>query len=415
MTASSRETDSDILDSKTAASAPAPEASKAALFAGEDPEPIRFLDDEGNWSPSASAAPYERYLTDVSRETKQQWYLDMLLTRAFDTECTNLQRQGQLALWVPSLGQEGCQVGFAHAAEPQDHLFPSYREHVIAHARGVDLVELGKVFRGLGNSGWDAADPKNGNVHNYTLVLGAQTHHAVGYALGQMLDAKLENGDSTLDAGSRATPAGEATMVFYGDGTTSQGDANESMIFAASYQAPVVFIVQNNQWAISVPVARQSRTPLYRRALGFGLPAVQIDGNDPLAAYAVAKHSMDQARAGHGPHYIEALTYRMGAHTTSDDPTRYRDSAEAERWGQRDPLKRFKQHLQDSGVDEQFFADAEARAAEFARHCREQILALPKPHPDSMFAHVYAESHPRIAEQRQWLARYEASFTEEAA
>lgn len=377
-----------------------------------DPEPVRFLDEAGNYAPSASAAAYTAELEHASEADFRRWYRDMVTTRAFDTECTHLQRQGQLALWVPSVGQEGCQVGLAHATQPQDHIFPAYREHLVAHVRGVDLVNVAKQFRGLTHGGWDVTDPANGNFHLYTLVLAAQTQHATGHALGQLLDAKRRLGDTSLDAGEAGTVTGEATMVFYGDGTSSQGDANEALIFAASYQTPEVFVVQNNQWAISVPVARQSRTPLYRRALGFGMRSVQIDGNDPLAAFAVGNAFLREARNGGGPGYIEALTYRIGAHTTSDDPTRYREAGELEMWEARDPIARFERYLRDLGVEAEFFETVAAEAAQHARQIREDILSLPAPAPDSMFAHVYSEPHMRIEEQRAWLARYEASFTE---
>lgn len=380
-----------------------------------DPEPIRFLDDDGNYAPSESAAEYATELDGLDVDDFAQWYRDMVATRAFDTECTHLQRQGQLALWVPSVGQEGCQAGLAHALEPQDHVFPAYREHLVAHVRGVDLLNVAAQFRGLTHGGWDVNDPANGNFHLYTLVLGAQTQHATGYALGQLLDAKRRAGDTALDAGEAATVTGEATMVFYGDGTSSQGDANESMIFAASYQTPEVFVVQNNRWAISVPVERQSRTPLYRRALGFGMRSVQIDGNDPLAAFAVGRRFLREARTGGGPGYIEALTYRIGAHTTADDPTRYRVEEELAAWQRRDPIARLEQHLRSLGVHDAFFAEVRQAADVEAKRTRDEILHLPSPDPESMFAHVYSEPHPRIDEQLEWMRRYESSFEGGAA
>ncbi|MGJ0205137.1 thiamine pyrophosphate-dependent enzyme [Leucobacter sp. gxy201] len=387
------------------------------LHSPEDPEPIRFLDEAGRYAPSDSAAAFADELSDIGVDELQVWYRDMMSTRAFDIECTHLQRQGQLALWVPSVGQEGCQVGIARAAEPQDHIFPAYREHAVARIRGVDPVALAAQFRGLTHGGWDVTDPANGNFHLYTLVLAAQTQHATGHALGQLLDAKARAGVTSMDAGEPGTATGEATLVFYGDGTTSQGDSNEAMIFAASYQTPELFVVQNNRWAISVPVARQSRTPLYRRALGFGLRAVQIDGNDPLAAYAVAKRFLREAREGGGPGYIEALTYRIGAHTTADDPTRYREEGELEHWQERDPIERLEAYLREQGTGDEFFDEVRADATREARAVRDTILSLPAPSADSMFEHVYAEPHPRIEEQREWMAHYESSFdtTEEGA
>lgn len=376
--------------------------------------PVRFLDAEGNYNPSETAAEYAAELVNVGEQELREWFSAMVHTRAFDVECTNLQRQGQLALWVPSVGQEGCQAGIAFAAAPQDHIFPAYREHTVAHVRGVSFVQLAKLFRGLTHGGWDVTDPANGNFHLYTLVLGAQTQHATGFALGQVLDAKRAAGEREMLPGEPGTPTTAATIVFYGDGTSSQGDANEALVFAASYQTPELFVVQNNQWAISVPVARQTRTPLYLRAQGFGVRAVQIDGNDPLAGYAVARRLLAQARAGEGPGYIEALTYRIGAHTTSDDPTRYRDAGELAEWEKRDPIMRLEAYMRGLGTRAEFFTETRESARVVALETREAILSLPAPTPDSMFANVYAEPHIRIAEQREWLARYEASFEEDA-
>lgn len=377
------------------------------------PQPIRFLNETGKYAPNETAKKYEQELEDVDTQKLCDWYTLMARTRAFDTECTNLQRQGQLALWVPSLGQEGCQAGVAAALAPQDHVFPAYREHVVALTRGVEFHELAKLFRGLSHGGWNPADPAKGNFHLYTLVLGAQAHHATGYALGQVLHTK--NADAketrpTLDPAEPGTATGEATMVFYGDGTTSQGEVNEALVFAASYQTPEVFVLQNNRWAISVPVSRQSRTPLYKRALGFGVPAVQVDGNDPLAAYAVAKRFMRDAREGRGPALIEALTYRMGAHTTSDDPSRYRDKEELTQWQKRDPLARLRKHLESLGVDDDFFAATATEAAGEAEKLRDTILNLPAPTGESMFENVYGAPHPRMREQSAWFTRYENSF-----
>lgn len=375
-----------------------------------DPEPVCFIDAEGNFAPNESATAFLGEIEDLELSEIQEWYRSMALSRAFDTECTNLQRQGQLALWAPNLGQEGCQAGFAYAGEPQDHFFPTYREHLIADVRGVSLVEVAAQFRGHTHGGWDVNDPENGNFHLYTIVLGAQAQHAQGFALGMVLEAKQREGNTELEPGEPGTRTDAAVMSFYGDGTTSQGEANEALVFAQSYQSPVVFVVQNNQYAISVPVARQSRTPIYRRAIGFGIPAVQIDGNDALAAYAVGRKFLRDAREGRGPGYIEALTYRIGAHTTSDDPTRYRENAELEEWKTKDPILRLAAYLRGRDVSEDFFDEVHAEAASRARRMREEILALPAPKPAEMFTDVYAEPHPRIDEQLEWVTNYEASF-----
>lgn len=380
-----------------------------------DPEPIQFLDAEGRFAPNAAAAEFAPELESLTEDDHRQFYRDMALTRAFDTECTNLQRQGQLALWVPSVGQEAAQVGTGRAAAPEDHIFPAYREHAIARLRGVSLLDVAKQFRGVSHGGWDPTDPKNGNFHLYTLVIGSQALHATGHALGQLLDGTRAAGSTSLDPGQAAPPTGEATLVYFGDGATSQGDVSEAFVFATSYQTPQLFVVQNNRWAISVPVARQTRTPLFRRAAGFGMPSVQIDGNDVLASYAVGRRFLADARAGGGPAFIEALTYRIGAHTTSDDPTRYREAEELAAWQGRDPIERFERFLRAEGIGQDFFDAVAEEGRALATETREGILSLPEPDQPSMFRHVYAEEHPRMVEQQAWLDRYESSFEEDAS
>lgn len=189
--------------------------------------------------------------------------------------------------------------------------------------RGVDPVDIIKLMRGVSHGGWDPTDPKNGNTRLYTLVLGSQVLHAAGYGMGLVFDGRTGTGDADRD---------EAVIVYYGDGASSQGDVHEAMVFAASYQAPTVFFLQNNHWAISVPVSTQSRVPLVQRSAGYGIPSVRVDGNDVLASYAVSRVALDEARAGNGPQAIEAVTYRLGAHTTSDDPTKYRGTDEEQYW-----------------------------------------------------------------------------------
>lgn len=367
----------------------------------DDPALVRVLAADGSIAPTPEA---ERYLplidalTDAELET---FYRDMVSIRAFDVQATNLQRQGQLALWPPSFGQEAAQVGSARAARAQDHLFPSYREHVATRIRGVDPLDIIRLMRGLTHGGWDPTDPKNGNTHIYTLVLGAQTLHATGLGMGLVFDGKCGTGDPERD---------EAVIVYYGDGASSQGDVHEAMVFAASFQTPEVFFLQNNQWAISVPVATQSRSPLYKRGEGYGIPSLQVDGNDVLASYAVSRVALDEARAGGGPRAIEAMTYRMGAHTTSDDPTKYRTSDEEKAWAGRDPIARMRAFLEGRGASQQFFddADAEGRAlADDVRTRTNELGSLPRTH---MFESVYSEAHALIQEEQRWLDDYEASM-----
>jgi pyruvate dehydrogenase E1 component alpha subunit len=254
-------------------------------------------------------------------------------------------------------------------------------------------------MRGVSNGGWNPAE--SNNFHLYTLVLGSQALHATGYAMGVTLDGASGTGDVETD---------EAVIVYFGDGSTSQGDVSEAFVFAASFQAPTVFFLQNNQWAISVPVSVQSRIPLYLRSGGFGVPGIQIDGNDVLASYAVTRKVMDEARSGDGPRMIEAMTYRIGAHTTSDDPTKYRFDDEVAGWVAKDPIVRFEAFLRGRGEADEFFASVAEQAEDYAADLRARTLQLGPPSPDDFFDTVYTEPHPVTAAQKQWLADYESSF-----
>ena len=367
----------------------------------DDPALVRVLAADGTFAPTPEAERYLPLIDALSDAELETFYRDMVVVRAFDRQATNLQRQGQLALWPPSLGQEAAQVGSVRAARPQDHLFPSYREHVVATARGVDPIDIIRVMRGLTHGGWDPTDPKNGNVRIYTLVLGSQTLHATGFGMGLVFDKRCATGDANRD---------EAVVVYYGDGASSQGDVHEAMVFANTYRTPQVFFLQNNHWAISVPVATQSRAPLYHRGAGYGMPSTLVDGNDVLASYAVSKLALDEARAGEGPRAIEAMTYRMGAHTTSDDPTKYRTSDEEQSWARRDPIARMRAYLEARGAAASFFDEVDAAAQAYADDVRVRTNALGTIEPESMFAHVYSEDHPLMVEQRRWLADYEASL-----
>lgn len=367
---------------------------------------VRVLEADGRFAPSPAAEQYLSLINAISDTELEQFYRDMVVIRAIDNQATNLQRQGQLALWPPSRGQEAAQVGSARAARPQDTLFPSYREHAVTRVRGVDPVDIISLMRGVSHGGWDPTDPKNGNTRLYTLVLGSHVLHATGYAMGLNFDGKSGTGDPERD---------EAVIVYYGDGASSQGDVHEAMVFAASYQTPTVFFLQNNQWAISVPVATQTRVPFAQRSAGYGIDSIRVDGNDVLASYAVSRVALDDARAGKGPRAIEAETYRLGAHTTSDDPSKYRTSEEEESWERRDPIARMRAFLEGKGAAGSLFEEVDAEAFAAADDLRVRTLALETPPVDKIFDHVYSEPHPLIAEQKAWRAQYEASFDQPEA
>jgi len=351
-------------------------------------------------TPEGERVEHPDYPLDLTTDQIKSLYRDLVLVRRIDTEAIALQRQGELGIWASLLGQEAAQVGSARALGPRDMAFPTYREHGVAWCRGLDPVKLLELFRGVSHGGWDPAEH---HFHLYTIVIGAQTLHATGYAMGIQRDGQV--GES-----------GEAVIAYFGDGATSQGDVNEAFIWASVFNAPVVFFCQNNQWAISEPLERQSRIPLYQRARGFGFPGIQVDGNDVFGCLAVTRKALQAAREGQGPTLIEAYTYRMGAHTTTDDPTRYRLASELEAWKLKDPVERVKAFLVRTGsADAAFFDGIDEEAAQIGRHIRKACLEMPDPAPLAIFENVYTEPTALLRAEREQYAAYLDSFVSEEA
>src|SRR3954466_6763256 len=351
----------------------------------QQPDLVQLLTPEGE------RVEHPDYALDISDDELRGLYRDLALVRRWDVEATALQRQGELGIWASLLGQEAAQVGAGRAMAEDDMAFPTYREHGVAWARGVDPLHVMGLFRGNDNGGWN---PVERGFNLYTIVIGSQCLHATGYAMGVQRDG-----------------AESAALALPRDGPTSQGEVNEAMIFAASFSAPVVFFCQNNQYAISVPLERQTRIPLFQRAAGFGFPGVRVDGNDVLAVLAVTRAALAAAREGQGPTFIEAFTYRMGAHTTSDDPTRYRLASELEEWKLRDPIARVKAYLARTGIaDAGFFDSVEAEADELAKRIRTGTTEMPDPPGTAIFDTVYAELTPELEQQRAEFVEYHASF-----
>ncbi|HZO63859.1 MAG TPA: pyruvate dehydrogenase (acetyl-transferring) E1 component subunit alpha [Kribbellaceae bacterium] len=349
-------------------------------------------------TPEGERVEHPDYSFDLDDDAIKGFYRDMVMVRRIDTEATALQRQGELGIWASLLGQEAAQIGSGRALNERDMVFPTYREHGVAWCQGVDPLNLLGLFRGVDQGAWD---PRDNNFHLYTIVIGAQTLHATGYAMGQQRDGVIGDPEN-----------GEATIAYFGDGASSQGDVNEAFIYASVFNAPVVFFCQNNQWAISEPIDRQTRIPLYQRAAGFGFPGVRVDGNDVLATYAVTQAALRRAREGSGPTLVEAYTYRMGAHTTSDDPTKYRLTEELEHWKLKDPIERVKAYLIRTGAsDNDFFDSVEQEADGIAANLRQGCLSMPDPELTEMFDRVYVEQTPQLVQQKQDFAAYAASFS----
>lgn len=331
---------------------------------------------------------------------------DMVLTRRIDTEGYALQRHGELGLWPPSLGQEAVQVGTARALRPCDMAFPTYRDHGVVWVRGVPPERLLGLYRGSEMGGWD---PDEHRIALPSIIIGAQCLHAAGYAMGVLMDEAVGHGDP--EAGD--TGRDEAVAVYLGDGATSQGDTLEALSWAASFTLPVVFVIENNQYAISTPTNRPGAVPLVRRADGFGIPGVRVDGNDVLACQAVMETALQRARDGLGPTLIEAVTFRRGAHTTSDDPTRYRESAEEEYWESRDPIARVRALLDSSGAHTEAMDALDAEADALGERLRAACRAVPDPDLADMFDRMYVEPTAELQEQREAVLAWRALGDEE--
>ncbi|KXK58709.1 pyruvate dehydrogenase (acetyl-transferring) E1 component subunit alpha [Micromonospora rosaria] len=340
-------------------------------------EPVRLLDPAGGALPPHAEYPVPD--AGVLREL----YRRMVVGRRFDAQATALTKQGRLAVYPSSRGQEACQVAPMLALRDDDWVFPTYRESMALVSRGLDPVEVLTLLRGDWHCGYDPAARRTAPQ---CTPLATQCVHAAGVAHGESLQG-------------RDTVA----FVYIGDGATSEGDFHEGLNFAAVFKAPVVYLVQNNKYAISVPLSRQTAAPtLAHKGVGYGVPSEQVDGNDPAAVLAVLTRAVAHARAGHGPYLVEAHTYRMEPHTNADDATRYRDGAEVDAWRDRDPVARLEAYLRATdGLDDATVAAVAEEAEAYAARLRERMHDTPTVDPLSLFEHVYAEPTPQLVEQRE--------------
>ena len=353
-------------------------------------EPVRFLPSPGHPSVKLSedyAAPSDESLLEAYRR--------MVLGRRFDTQATMLTKQGRLAVYPSSRGQDACQIAAAMALREDDWLFPTYRDSMALVARGLDPVEVLTLLRGDWHCGYD---PNSVHTAPQCTPLATQVLHATG-----MAEAMRRKG------------ADSVALALIGDGGTSEGDFHEALNFAAVFRAPVVFFVQNNKYAISVPLARQSAAPsLAYKGIGYGVPSEQVDGNDLPAVLSVLTAAVENARSGNGPMLIEAHTYRMEAHTNADDATRYREQDEVEHWRAADPLDRLTAHLRDRGLLTDEIAEAaHAEAETYAADLRARMNTDTATDPLELFDHVFAEPTPQLREQRALLAAELAAAAED--
>lgn len=344
-------------------------------------EPVAFVAADG--TPAGHAGSYAAPPDDLLLEG----YRRMVVGRRFDTQATALTKQGRLAVYPSSRGQEACQIGAALALDEDDWLFPTYRDSVALVSRGIDPIEVLTLLRGDWHCGYDPAARRTAPQ---CTPLATQSLHAVG-----MAEALRRDG------------GGRVALALIGDGGTSEGDFHEALNFAAVLKAPVVFLVQNNKYAISVPLARQSAAPsLAYKGVGYGVRSEQVDGNDLVAVLAVLRDAVAHARSGAGPVLVEAHTYRMDAHTNADDATRYRSDEEVEHWRAADPLDRLEKHLRGAGLLTDGTAETVRDEAEaYAAGVRTRMNAdAPAADPLELFAHVFATPTPQLREQRDQLA-----------
>lgn len=346
-----------------------------------DAEPFTLIDSNGKAVPAKQRRGYE--LPDL--EVLKELYRRMVIARRWDTQVTALTRQGRLSTYPSARGQEASEIGTVTAMNDADWLFPTYRDSIAVWSRGVPTAELLSGFRGDWHCGWD---PHEHRTAPQATPLATQTLHAVGFATA----AKLKNDPI-------------ATVAFIGDGATSEGDAHEGFNFAGVWQAPTVFVIQNNQFAISVPIAKQTRARMLAdRAVGYGIPGYHVDGNDAAAVYTIVSEALERARSGGGPTIIECLTYRMEPHTNSDDPSRYRDAEDVAAWKDKDPIDRLEKYLtaQDA-IDDALREEIAKESEDAAAAMRDAMNAEPALDPMELFEHVYNAPRPALLEQRNAL------------
>lgn len=336
-----------------------------------DAEPLRVLGTEA--------------AADADPALLLRLYAELIRGRRYNTQATALTKQGRLAVYPSTTGQEACEIGAALALEERDWLFPSYRDTLAAVARGLDPVQALTLLRGDWHTGYD---PHEHRIAPLCTPLATQLPHAVGLAHAARL-----KGDDVV------------ALAMVGDGGTSEGDFHEALNFAAVWKAPVVFFVQNNGFAISVPLAKQTAAPsLAHKAVGYGMPGRLVDGNDAVAVHQVLTEAVARARRGGGPTLVEAVTYRIDAHTNADDATRYRAAGEVETWRAHDPILLLERELTERGLLDEDGRRAAAEAAEtMAAELRERMNADPVLDPMDLFSHVYAEQTAQLREQAAQL------------
>ncbi|MBI4153817.1 pyruvate dehydrogenase (acetyl-transferring) E1 component subunit alpha [Candidatus Woesearchaeota archaeon] len=341
---------------------------------------LQILDEDGNCD--------EKLKPSLSDKQLLEMYKAAIRVKAFDQKALKLQRQGRLLTYAAVNGQEACQIGSAFALSKDDWMFPAFRENGVYIALGFPMYMLYQY--------WDGDErgmriPDNMNLFTVAIPVASQILHATGAAMASKIKGEKN-----------------AAIVYFGDGATSKGDFHEALNFAGTFKAPVVYLCQNNQWAISMPVKRQTAAEtIAQKGIAYGINYIRVDGNDFFAVYKATKDALDSAKKGNGPTLIECLTYRMGDHTTADDALKYRDQKEAEEWKKRDPVERFKKYLlkkkiltEPSILEIQQAAETEVNEAIAKRE------ALAPQAPEEIFNYTYAELTPELKAQKEELKEY---------
>lgn len=327
--------------------------------------------------------------SDLKEKDILKMYRYMVLGRLVDNKMLAMQRQGRIGTFAQIKGQEASNIGAAYALEKQDWLVPSFRENAALFLRGLPLENIIQYY------GWDERGniiPKGVNVFPTAIPVGTQLLHAVGFAWAGKFQKKKY-----------------VVMTFFGDGATSEGDFHEAMNFAGNFKLPVVFVCQNNQFAISVPRKKQTASKtLAQKAIAYGFEGVQVDGNDVFAVYHAAKKAIKKARKGGGPTMIECITYRMGDHTTSDDASKYRSEKEVKEWEKKDPIDRLKKYMEKKKIWDKKKEDAlQKELTKLIETSVKKAESIPKPKIEDIFKYMYAKMTPELKEQLEYLKEVE--------